>query len=266
MRPVTLTLIVHDHQPVGNFDAVFQQAYFDAYAPFLAFLESRPAVRLAVHHSGPLLQWLALHHADYLQRLRVLVDRGQIELWGGGFFEPILPAIPEVDRRGQIRAMADWLELELGRRPHGLWLAERVWEPGLASSLAAAGAGYTAVDDAHFVAAGFERDALWGYFLTEDQGRSLAVFPIHRELRYLVPFGEPDQAIELLRRVAEGGEGRIAVLGDDGEKFGVWPGTHARCYEQHWLERFADALAAHPWIELRPPAETAGASAAAPAQ
>ena len=255
MRPVTFTLIVHDHQPVGNLDEVFHQAFRDAYDPFLAFLERRPAFRLAFHHSGPLLQWMALHQPGYLQRLKSLVERGQIELWGGGFFEPILPAIPEVDRRGQIRAMADWLELELGRRPGGLWLAERVWEPGLASSLAAAGVSHTAVDDAHFVAAGFERDDLWGYYLTEDQGRSVAMFPIHRELRYKIPFGEPEETIDLLRQVAEGGEGRIAVLGDDGEKFGVWPGTHTRCYDEGWLERFADRLAAEPWIELRTPAE-----------
>jgi len=259
-RPVTLTLIVHDHQPVGNFDDVYRQAYADAYAPFLAFLESRPEFRLAFHHSGPLLQWLALHESDYLRRLRALVERGQVELWGGGFFEPILPAIPEVDRRGQTRAMADWLELELGSRPRGLWLAERVWEPALASSIVAAGAEYTAVDDAHFIAAGFERDDLWGYYRTEDQGRCLTVFPIHRELRYRVPFGEPEETIQLLRRVAEGGDerGRIAVLGDDGEKFGVWPGTHVRCYDERWLERFADALAANPWIEVRTPAEAIG--------
>src|SRR5207244_3084332 len=125
--------------------------------------------------------------ASRAPRLRALVERDQVELWGGGFFEPILPAIPEPDRRGQVRAMADWLELELGSRPRGAWLAERVWEPGLASSLAAAGVEYTAVDDAHFVAAGFERDALWGHYLTEDQGLSLKLFPIHRELRYRVP-------------------------------------------------------------------------------
>ncbi len=255
MRPVTLTLIVHDHQPVGNFDGVFQRTFDEAYAPFLAFLESRPAIRLAIHHSGPLLQWFALHEPDYLRRLRILVDRGQVELWGGGFFEPILPGIPEVDRRGQIRAMSGWLELELGRRPRGAWLAERVWEPGLPATLAAAGAEYTALDDAHFVAAGFERDDLWGWFHTEDQGHAVGVFPIHRELRYHVPFDEPERTVELLRRVAEGGEGRIAVLGDDGEKFGAWPGTHALCYEQGWLTRFADLLAAHPWIELRTPAE-----------
>ncbi|HEY3215407.1 MAG TPA: alpha-amylase/4-alpha-glucanotransferase domain-containing protein [Candidatus Eisenbacteria bacterium] len=255
MHPVTLVLIVHDHQPVGNLDPVLDQAYRDAYAPFLEFLERHPGLRLALHTSGPLLQWIATHRPEYLTRLRALVERGQVELWGGGFFEPILPAIPELDRRGQIRAMADWLELELGRRPRGLWLAERVWEPGLASTLQAAGAEYTAVDDAHFVAAGFERDELWGYFHTEDQGRSVTVFPIHRELRYLVPFGEPEQTVDLLRRVGAGAPGRIAVLGDDGEKFGVWPGTHRRCYDERWLERLAAALAAEPWIEIRTPAE-----------
>jgi len=255
MNPVSLVLIVHDHQPVGNFDTVFQQAFDDAYAPFLSFLERHPEVRLALHTSGPLLQWLAMHQRDYLVRLRARVESGQVELWGGAFFEPILPAIPERDRRGQIRAMADWLELELGRRPRGLWLAERVWEPGLASSLAASDVAYTAVDDAHFVAAGLERDRLWGHWLTEDQGQRLAVFPIHRELRYQIPFGEPEDTVALLRRVAGGGPGRIAVLGDDGEKFGVWPGTRVRCYDEGWLDRFADALSAHPWIELRTPAE-----------
>jgi len=255
MRPVTLVIVVHDHQPVGNFDGVFAAAFEDAYAPFLAFLESRPALRIGLHTSGPLLEWLAAQRPEYLARLRALVGRGQVEPWGGAMYEPILPAIPEHDRQGQIAAMAERLEREFGKKPRGLWLAERVWEPGLASSLAAAGVDYTAVDDAHFVAAGFERDQLWGTFQTEDQGLALRVFPIHRELRYLIPFGEPAQVIDLLRRVAEGGERRIAVLGDDGEKFGVWPGTRKRCYEEQWLSRFLDALAANPWIEVRTPAE-----------
>jgi alpha-amylase len=255
MRPVTFVIMVHDHQPVGNFDGVFRRAYAEAYEPFLAFLERHPALRIGLHTSGPLLQWIALHEKPYLSRLRVLVDRGQVELVGGGFFEPILPAISEADRRGQIVAMADWLELELGSRPRGAWLAERVWEPGLASSLALAGVDWTAVDDAHFMAAGLERDALWGHFETEDQGYPLRVFPIHRELRYAIPFAEPERTIDLLRRVSELGEGLVAIHGDDGEKFGVWPGTHALCYENGWLDRFAEALAANPWIEVRTPGE-----------
>jgi alpha-amylase len=255
MNRIAFVMIVHDHQPIGNFDGVFEQAYEGAYEPFLAFLERRPDLRLALHTSGPLLEWIERHRPDYLRRLRERVAHGQVEPWGGALYEPILPAIAEVDRQGQIHAMADVIERETGARPRGLWLAERVWEPGLASSLAAAGVEYTAVDDAHFVAAGLEREALWGRFLTEDQGRSLSVFPIHRELRYLIPFGAPEETVALLRRVAESGPGRIAVLGDDGEKFGVWPGTHRRCYEEGWLERFADALAHEDWIDVITPAE-----------
>ncbi|HEY2955928.1 MAG TPA: alpha-amylase/4-alpha-glucanotransferase domain-containing protein [Candidatus Eisenbacteria bacterium] len=259
MRSVTLVIVVHNHQPVGNFDGVFAAAYDDAYAPFLALLERRPALRVGLHTSGPLLEWLAAERPAYLGRLRALVARGQVEPWGGAMYEPILPAIPEHDRQGQIATMSDRLERDLGVRPRGLWLAERVWEPGLASSLARAAVEYTAVDDAHFVAAGLERDQLWGHFQTEDQGLALRVLPIHRELRYLIPFGEPAQVIDLLARVAEGGEGRIAVLGDDGEKFGVWPGTRRRCWEEGWLEKFLDALAANPWIQVRTPGEAIAA-------
>jgi alpha-amylase len=151
--------------------------------------------------------------------------------------------------------MADWLELELGQRPRGLWLTERVWEPSLAATLRLAGVEYTAVDDAHFVAAGLGRDQLWGTYQTEDQGLAVRVFPIHRELRYAIPFGAPEDTIALLRRVSESHENGIAVLGDDGEKFGVWPGTHRLCYQEGWLDRFADALEANPWIELSTPAE-----------
>jgi alpha-amylase len=255
MRPVTLVIVLHNHQPVGNFDEVFRHAYAQAYAPFIGFLEAHPTLRIGLHTSGPLLQWIALHEKDYLSRLRTLVDRGQVELWGGGFFEPVLPAIPEVDRRGQIVAMADWLELELGRRPLGAWLTERVWEPGLASSLAMAGVEHTAVDDAHFVAAGLERDDLWGYFETEDQGLPVRVFPIHRELRYSMPFEDPERTVEILRRISESVEGGIAFHGDDGEKFGLWPGTHSLCYQEGWLERFLEVLTANPWIQLRTPSE-----------
>jgi len=255
MRSVTLTLIVHDHQPVGNFDHVIAQACDDAYDPFLGLLERHSRLRLAMHVSGPLLEWLAKHRREHLARLGALVARGQVEPWGGGFYEPVLSAIPKRDRQGQIALMGDWIEEELGVRPRGLWLTERVWEPDLPRTLARAGIAYTAVDDAHFFAAGFERDQLWGSWITEDQGEALRVLPIHRELRYAIPFQPPEKTIELLRAIADQGEGRIAVLGDDGEKFGVWPGTKETVWDQKWLERFAAALEAAPWVDVLPPGE-----------
>ena len=94
-------------------------------------------------------------YPQYFDRLRGLVERGQIEIVGGGYYEPILIAIPLSDRQRQITRLADYVEKHFGARPKGAWLAERVWEPQLPSSLAPAGVKYTLVDDNHFLGAGF---------------------------------------------------------------------------------------------------------------
>jgi len=39
--------------------------------------------------------------------------------------------------------------------------------------------------------------------------------------------------------------GELAILADDGEKFGVWPGTHQHVYVNGWLANFFDALEAN---------------------
>ena len=72
-----------------------------------------------------------------------LVDRGQVEILGGGYYEPVLASLPERDRIGQLARMGDELEALFGRRPSGAWLAERVWEPDLPTSLAAGGYDWT---------------------------------------------------------------------------------------------------------------------------
>src|SRR5256885_16677900 len=101
MRSVTLVMVVHDHQPVGNFDGVFAAAYDDAYAPFLALLERRPSLRIGLHTSGPLLEWLERERPEYPTRLTKLGARGQGEPWGGAGYEPILAAMPQHERQGQ---------------------------------------------------------------------------------------------------------------------------------------------------------------------
>ncbi len=240
---------VHNHQPVGNFDFVFEEAYQNAYRPFLEMVLDRPWFRFTLHNSGCLWEWLAEHHSEYLAMVKTLCDRGQVELWGGGFYEPILPAIPEPDRAGQLAMMSEFLKSNFGQSPKGAWVAERVWEPSLPSTLARAGIECTALDDAHFKAAGLPQERLKGYYFTEDQGLGIKAFPISQRLRYLVPFHDVEEVIGHL--VGEYRPGEMAILADDGEKFGVWPGTHQHVYNNGWLARFLEALQAnHERIEM----------------
>lgn len=251
-----LVLLIHAHQPCGNFGHVLEKAYKDSYLPFIELLEKHPGVHMGLHYSGPLLTWIEEHRPEYFTRLKALVSVGQIELLGGGFYEPILVSIPPEDQREQITRLATYLEKHFGHRPTGAWIAERVWEPQLPSGLAAAAVSYTLVDDIHFLSAGFEPEELFGAYIAEDRGQSVWLFPGQKALRYFIPFGKVEEVVTYLRDAAALHPGGMASMGDDMEKFGVWPGTNAHCYKDGWLEDFFTALEKNSsWLRVSTPGE-----------
>ncbi len=123
----------------------------------------------------------------------------------------------------------------------GLWLTERVWEPELAADLADAGVRYALVDDRHFLVTGFTSNQLHTPYWTESDGKRVALFPIDERLRYLIPFRPPEETAAYLRELRAAGH-QLAVLADDGEKFGGWPGTREWVYERGWLDQFTGEI------------------------
>src|SRR2546422_270436 len=162
-----LTLLIHAHQPCGNFEHVLEKAYDTSYLPFIEHLEAHPGVHLGLHYSGPLLTWIENHRPEYFVRLKKLVQSGRVEFVGGGFYEPILVSIPPEDQLEQITRLAAYLRDAASKHPGG-----------------------------------------------------------------------------------------VAAMGDDMEKFGVWPGTHEHCYKDGWLSSFFTALEANSdWLEVSTPCD-----------
>jgi alpha-amylase len=255
IRRLHLALVFHNHQPVGNFDWVLDELYAQAYLPMLDCVERHPRVKIALHYTGFLLDYLRERHPDFLKRVRARVQAGQVEVLGGGYFEPILPSIPDRDKHRQLVALREAVEDSFGRRPRGLWLAERVWEPSLAGDLAEAGYEYTVLDDSHFKMVGIAGDRTFGYYQTEDQGRRLNLLITSQALRYSIPWHDVREVMGQLRGMAAT-EPRLALMGDDGEKFGGWPGTHEKCWERGWMDRFFRALErSSSWLETVLPAD-----------
>jgi alpha-amylase len=253
MPHLYLGLAIHNHQPVGNFDFVFEQVYRQSYLPLIEALERHPAIRLSLHYSGCLLDWLFVHKPEFVDRLAALADRSQVELMTGGYYEPILPMIPDADKRGQIAKLSSLLKDRFGQQPTGLWLTERVWEPALPSVLALEGIDWTVVDDMHFRLVGIDEQQLRGYFLTEDQGLALKLYGSSKQLRYIIPWRPVEEVIAYLREQADETAGSILVMGDDGEKFGSWPGTYEHCWERRWVEHFFAAIEANSdWLSIIP--------------
>jgi 4-alpha-glucanotransferase len=255
-HPIRLCLVLHNHQPIGNFDGVFEQAYQDSYLPFLDVFESYPDLVISLHTSGPLMEWLDERHPEYIDRLSRLVTQKRIEILGGPFYEPILTMIPSRDRGGQITSYTKFLEQRLGAKVQGMWMPERVWEQSLTADIVSAGMKYTVLDDFHFKSAGLIDEQLYSYYLTEDDGRVLSIFPGSEPLRYYIPFQAPFQTVDYLRGIAEKHPNSVVVFGDDGEKFGTWPDTKRHVYENGWLKQFFDALTANrDWLFLTTLAE-----------
>lgn len=246
-----LIFAIHNHQPVGNFDGVFRQACEDSYDPFLDVLQDFPEIKVTLHNSGSLLEWLEQHRPDYIARVREFVQQGQIEILGGPYYEPILAAIPKHDRVGQIKAYTTHLEQLFGTKVRGMWVPERVWEPNFAADIVDAGIEYTMLDDSHFRWAGVSPDRLHGYYITEDEGRLLSVFPDDERLRYTIPWEKPEETIKYLQEFAEKHPGTVISVGDDGEKFGSWPGTFEHVFGKGWLKKFFTALTENSsWLQV----------------
>ncbi len=243
MHPIRLVFGLHLHQPVGNFDHVFQQHLDDVYQPLVDRLESGALLPAVLHISGPLLEWLDRHAPAYLDQLARLAGDEQLELLLAGFYEPVLASLPREDRVEQIAWLRDALRRRLGVEANGLWLTERVWEPELAADLADAGVRYVLVDDRHFLVTGFASEQLHAPYWTESGGKRVALFPIDERLRYLIPFRPPEETAAYLQELRERGH-RLAVLADDGEKFGGWPGTKEWVYQRGWLDQFMAVIRA----------------------
>src|SRR5438552_13414719 len=178
MDKVHFLLGVHNHQPIGNFDFVFEKAYARAYLPFLEAMERHPRLHWNLHATGILWDWLEAHHPDYVDRVARQVEEGRLEILTGGYYEPILPALPDADKSGQIQKLTHYIQKRFKTTPRGMWLAERVWEPHLAKVLHDNRVDYTLVDDSHFLMTGMNEDQLEGAFVTEEQGLPVTLLPI----------------------------------------------------------------------------------------
>ncbi|MBS1192812.1 MAG: alpha-amylase [Nitrospirae bacterium] len=250
MPKVQFIFAIHNHQPVGNFDSVAEEAYQKAYLPFINVLKRYRSVKITLHYTGILYRFFEEKHPEFIDTLRELVAEGRAEVLSGGFYEPILAVLPDEDKAGQVRALSDYVKKKIGYDCRGMWLAERVWEPHLPRCIAEAGIDHVVVDDFHFKMAGLRDPDLDGYYLTEELGGLIRIFPGSEKLRYLIPFHRPEETIEFLATLKSTERNRLAVMADDGEKFGVWPETHKTVYEEGWLERFFALLEQNnEWLE-----------------
>lgn len=215
MQKTKLIIGTHGHMPFGTTDEDMERVYRSRYKPFIASLYRYPSVPVVLHYSGVLLAWLERKHPEFFMLLEELINRKQIEIVGGGFYEPMMPLIPLADRLGQIEMLTTFVRKHFGKRPRGCWLPGLMWEQPLAATLQTSGMDYTFLDSRQFLQAGLSGDYIERPCITEDQGKTVAVFPL--SVRFSALLSQRDIA-EFLRLssggAADGGDRILSVLAD----------------------------------------------------
>ena len=159
-------------------------------------------IKSSFHLSGNLISYLDKKYPDFAGKIRNLLEHHQLELLSGGIYEPILSSIPKEDRQTQISLMNRLINHTYGYIPHGAWITEYSWEPSIALDLAKSRIQYTCLPKEYFKSAGLEENELSGYFITEDEGRKIAVFPILHNLADLMEQYSPKEAINYLHETS----------------------------------------------------------------
>ena len=239
---------IHCHQPIDNFDHVVYEAIAKSYKPFFETLQNFPQFKCSVHFSGWLLEFIQQNDTELFSLMEKLSP--QIEFFSGGFYEPILASIPSIDRIAQINKLNQFIQTHFHQTPKGLWLTERVWDDSIITDLVQCGIDYVIVDDYHLLSNGSTKN-LQGYYLSENNSNTIAVFPISKDLRYAIPFTPISQIEEKLQSFINKDGSNGAIIFDDGEKFGIWPKTYELCYENGWLEDFFTLCTTNEFIQTQ---------------
>ena len=94
-KSIRFVLTLHNHQPIGNFDHVFEEAYQDSYLPFLDVFEPYESLRIGLHTSGSLMEWLDARHPEYVDRLAELIsDYNSVGLTSVAELPPLADHVP----------------------------------------------------------------------------------------------------------------------------------------------------------------------------
>ena len=163
---MNVALVIHHHQPSGNLEDGVRRAVEGAYRPILELLEAHAQLRVNLHYSGAILEWLETHDVAVIERVRGLGNRS--EHLCGAIQEPLLALIPREDAVAQVGAHWSLLERLFGVNARGFYLTEFAWEPHLPALIASTGLEWLPLPITQF-ASGTKS----GVYTTEEQGRSV---------------------------------------------------------------------------------------------
>jgi hypothetical protein len=177
MQSFRVVIGMYNHLPYSASNALYEQEYQGAWRPFLSGLYKFPSIKSIIHFSGTIFSWLEENHPEYMYLLTEMVRKGQIELLGGGFYNPIAPLVSTQDMTGQVEALSAFIRKTFGKRPSGAWLYEYAWTSSLPAILQNSKILYSFLPAQYYMEL-HVKNSPYFLFSSEDHRKTVSLFPV----------------------------------------------------------------------------------------
>ncbi len=240
---LNIAIILHMHQPIYSFTGkildseIAREVFVQTMHPYTfppEAIAKYDGARVTINFTGTLIEQINdLEAADFDPRLEGIwskylrvKDAGKVEFTGCGYFHPILPLIPETDRKKQIEMHLKIYEETFGGKPAGFWPPEVAFSSDLVPLLADMGFQWTIVDEPHVTNANKDKDwrkLLYYPHFVERDGRRITVVVRDRGISIAQQSGYDPQWLmnevqsKLKGMLKTGGEDLLLVVATDGE-------------------------------------------------
>lgn len=151
-----------------------ESQYQTGYKELGSLLYSNAYIKMSLAINGKTLSFLKDKHPEFLYLLKELAARGQVEVIGGGYYDPIFPLLLGRERTAQIDMLSSAITQDAGRRPHTAMLFASSWDASLLSVLKTNGIDCVLLD-----ASAIKTDYKKGIpIVMSDRGKSIDIFPM----------------------------------------------------------------------------------------
>ncbi|MBP3710582.1 MAG: DUF1926 domain-containing protein [Treponema sp.] len=152
-----------------------EKDYQEVYKHAAKFLYSHPDFCISFSFTGTQLQFFRKKHPEFLEMLQQLVSRKQVEVLGGGFYNPVFPLLYSKDRTDQIELLSTEIRQSIGKRSYGMTLCADGWDASLVASFKTCGMEYVLLDSSLIPPSKLSYIPV----IMSDRGKSISIVPLY---------------------------------------------------------------------------------------
>ncbi len=208
MKKITWVNFLHIYQPPWQEKGIIEQVAIESYDYILTLLEKYNNFKVTLNISGSLIEQLEELRPDLIKRIQALVKKNKIELTSSAKYHALLPLLPFVEIKRQIKLNKEILSKYFNfQKIKGFYLPEMAFNLATAQIIKKLGFQYIIIDEINY------KGKVDNKILYKIKNLGLIVVFRNRKISKSYP---PEVLYNKLKKEKE----EIIITGTDGEIYG----------------------------------------------